>query len=308
MEVLGAVAAVGQLVGTVITIIESISQICDFLRHAPARYQGWRCELAVLRDTITAIRDTKALHTCSVSRIITSMAPKISRLMELCANYSSEPKQRLITKLNRALKAKNLEVRILQVFESLERDKTTLILTISTLSRATQAKYPKEIRNMQNNGSVKEDESNTGNQDRYMNQGTSQAVVPFPVHRQTHTAYNNNLAQTQSSLPNSTRSDPHRLLSDTQRQRTIEGNKISWNGDSAAVGLNGSAPAHNPDVLRNEITGKGDFSAVGINEKDVALEAIRNAKYSLGGKNHSGTSKTTNASNGDPMEVDGMDK
>lgn len=137
MEVLGAVAAAGQLAGTAITILDSISQLRDFLRHAPARYQGWNDELSVLGDTIKSIRDNKALHTCQISRILGNMAPKIEGLRELCAHYAFKPKLRLISKLLKARKARTVESRILQKFQSLEHDKTTLILTINTLNYKT---------------------------------------------------------------------------------------------------------------------------------------------------------------------------
>ncbi|KAI0835752.1 hypothetical protein F5Y06DRAFT_275289 [Hypoxylon sp. FL0890] len=134
MEVLGTVAAAGQLIGTAVRILDSIAQLRDFLQHAPARYQGWHSELAVLDDTISCIRHNSALQTSQISRIIEGMAPKIETLTGLCLRHSPESKGKLVSRVNRALTARTVESRILQNFQSLEHDKTTLILTISTLN------------------------------------------------------------------------------------------------------------------------------------------------------------------------------
>ncbi|KAI1390660.1 uncharacterized protein F4822DRAFT_157543 [Hypoxylon trugodes] len=144
MEVLGAIAATGQLVGTVFSILDSIAQLRDFLKHAPARYQGWRDELESLSATISGIRDDSSLHTCQVGRIIEAMEPKIDVLIRFCARYSLQPKPKLIKKLQRAFSARKAEARILQNFESLERDKTALILTITTQKKANSVRHPRQ--------------------------------------------------------------------------------------------------------------------------------------------------------------------
>lgn len=135
MEVLGAVAATGQLIGTGFAILDAIDQLRDFLKHAPDRCQGWRCQLDALSGTICDIRQNSQLQTYQVKRIIEDIAPKISTLTKLCAHYAPEPqpKSRLYKRLSKALSAKGIERRILQSFQSLEQDKTTLILSISTI-------------------------------------------------------------------------------------------------------------------------------------------------------------------------------
>ncbi|KAI5924570.1 hypothetical protein F4810DRAFT_709527 [Camillea tinctor] len=135
MEVLGAIAATGQLVETAIRILKSISELRDYLKNAPAKYQTWHTELASLAGTISDIRDHSTLHTSRVGTIIESMAPKIDSLVDLCTRCTPEPKLRFVRRLNKALSARKVEACILQQFESLEHDKTTLILTISMLKR-----------------------------------------------------------------------------------------------------------------------------------------------------------------------------
>ncbi|KAI1138517.1 hypothetical protein F5Y05DRAFT_42485 [Hypoxylon sp. FL0543] len=133
MEVLGTVAAAGQLIGTAIKILDSIAQLREFLHHAPARYQGWHSELAVLDDTVSCIRHNSALQTGQISRIIEAMAPKIETLTGLCLRHTPEARGKLVSRLNRAFTARAVESRILQSFQSLEHGKTALILTISAL-------------------------------------------------------------------------------------------------------------------------------------------------------------------------------
>ncbi|KAI1085989.1 hypothetical protein F5B19DRAFT_480778 [Rostrohypoxylon terebratum] len=148
MEVLGAVAAAGLFAGTAITILDAITQLRDFLRHAPARYQGWGDQLNVLADIIVSIRDNSALQTCQVSRIIESMAPKVTQLAELCAHHALEPKPRFISRLIWAWKARDNEPRILQRFQSLERDKTALILIIGAMGHAKSTEKLEQTHNM----------------------------------------------------------------------------------------------------------------------------------------------------------------
>lgn len=134
MEVLGAVAATGQLIGAAINILDSIARLRDFLQHAPARYQGWYTQLYNLGMAISNIRDSPRLQTRHVIYIIEGMAPKIESLADLCQRYYPHRRLKFLSKLNRVLFARGVEERIRQDFQSLEHDKTTLILTINTLT------------------------------------------------------------------------------------------------------------------------------------------------------------------------------
>ncbi|KAI1099111.1 hypothetical protein F4804DRAFT_322778 [Jackrogersella minutella] len=153
MEVLGTVAACGQLIGTAIKILDSIAQLRDYLRHAPARHRGWHTELAALHNILSYIRHHSNLQTCQVKGIIESIDFKIATLTNLCGRYMPVPNQQLFIKLNRALSARTVESKILQGFESLEHDKTTLLLVISTLRESTSAQSSSrglpEIQDMQ---------------------------------------------------------------------------------------------------------------------------------------------------------------
>lgn len=137
MEALGAAAAVGQFVGMAAKMIDLIARLEDFLKNAPARYQGWHTQLATLDHTISYIRDNTELQTNQVKRIIEEIAPKILSLIKLCERYAPTPKAEWRSRLKKALSAWGVEPRILQNFQSLEQDKTTLLLAINTSSRAT---------------------------------------------------------------------------------------------------------------------------------------------------------------------------
>ncbi|KAI2467930.1 hypothetical protein F4781DRAFT_400278 [Annulohypoxylon bovei var. microspora] len=289
MEVLGAVAATGQLIGTAVAILESISQLRDFLRHAPARYQGWRDELAVLGDTITSIRDDRALHTCQVSRIIKSMAPKITRLTELCAPYTSQPKQfRLISKLNRARKARAVESCILQNFQSLEHDKTTLILTISTLSRATSTEHREKGQNMQpSNGDqstrVKKETNITFDMsDMDSNRDANGAVLPYRHSPDSHSriGYNSNSAHSRSSTPDSTGSRalgplyPSRNMSSQPLSsgQFVRFGNVRANGNQTIVGASHAYPSQRLEADFKDVDINGNNTSVGV-WTDAAIAA-----------------------------------
>ncbi|KAI1376331.1 hypothetical protein F4677DRAFT_419604 [Hypoxylon crocopeplum] len=137
LTLLGGVAASGQLIGTGFSIIDSIAQLREFLKHAPAQFQGWRTQLIVLDEIISQIGQDSALQTCPIRRIVESISPKIEALTKLCYQYSPDPKLKFIRRLNKAISARSIESRILQNFESLERDKTALILTINAMRGST---------------------------------------------------------------------------------------------------------------------------------------------------------------------------
>ncbi|KAI3317584.1 hypothetical protein HD806DRAFT_364287 [Xylariaceae sp. AK1471] len=131
MEVVGAVAATTQLFGMAVKILESIAHLHDFIEHVPARYHGWDTELTLLGETIACIQRNSALHTCHVVKVIEIMTPKIESLALLCRQHTPPPKASRLTKVLRGLSARAVEPRILQSFQSLEQDKTTLILAVN---------------------------------------------------------------------------------------------------------------------------------------------------------------------------------
>ncbi|KAK5633234.1 hypothetical protein RRF57_008948 [Xylaria bambusicola] len=131
MEVLGAVAAGAQLCGILFKAIDSTARLRDTLRHMPAQYKSWDNELAILEETISFINDSPSLHTESVRRLVDIITNKIEGLTTFCKEYSPPSQARFLTKLLWVPRARSIESRILQSFESLEHDKTTLILLIS---------------------------------------------------------------------------------------------------------------------------------------------------------------------------------
>ncbi|GAW15322.1 hypothetical protein ANO14919_047310 [Xylariales sp. No.14919] len=131
MEVLGAVAATAQLVGMVMTILESISQLHDLVKHIPGRYHSWETELTMLKEALDCIQRNSSLQTVHIGRVIEVMSPKVETLVLLCREHAPRPGSKHIRRVLTTLSASKVEPRILQSFESLEHDKTTLILTIN---------------------------------------------------------------------------------------------------------------------------------------------------------------------------------
>ncbi|KAI1745220.1 hypothetical protein F4680DRAFT_401412 [Xylaria scruposa] len=131
MEVIGTVAATAQLLGMVMKILESISQLHDLVKHAPGRYRGWDAELTILGEMIYCIQVNPALQTFQVGRVIANISPKIESLVLLCREHCPRPEVKPLKRVLTALSACAIEPRILRRFESLEQDKSTLLLAIN---------------------------------------------------------------------------------------------------------------------------------------------------------------------------------
>ncbi|KAK5625325.1 hypothetical protein RRF57_001041 [Xylaria bambusicola] len=130
MEVVGTVAATAQLMGIAIGLLNSISQIHDLIKHVPDRYQRWHVELDLLGDAITCIQQNYALQTWQVRRVLENMLSKMQSLLKLCQTYAPPSKASWIIKILKNLSAHAIEPRIIEHLQSLEHDKTTLLLAI----------------------------------------------------------------------------------------------------------------------------------------------------------------------------------
>ncbi|KAI0437987.1 hypothetical protein F4803DRAFT_536488 [Xylaria telfairii] len=132
MEVLGAVAAASQLCGMLIQALDETARLRDLLRHAPTQYTRWNNELIILEEAISLIKANESLHTCTVMRLIEIITGKIKELTSfVCKNQPPLSDASFIKKLLWVPRARSIENRILQSFESLEYNKTTLILLIN---------------------------------------------------------------------------------------------------------------------------------------------------------------------------------
>lgn len=130
MEIVGTLAAATQLFGMFVNTLESLAQLHDLVKHLPGKYRRWDSELTMLRDTVNSILHNPALQSAGVSRVIGHMRPKIETLVLLCSKHASWPESKSLKRVLTTLSARTVEPRIVQGFESLEQDKTTLILAI----------------------------------------------------------------------------------------------------------------------------------------------------------------------------------
>ncbi|KAI0529951.1 hypothetical protein GGR58DRAFT_276574 [Xylaria digitata] len=133
MEVVGTVAATVQLVGLAMSILDSIAQLHDIINLVPDRYQRWHTELDVLGTTINCIQQDSALHTLQVNQVLENMSPKIKSLLRLCRRYTPPANASRIIKAIKILSAHAVEPRITEYLQSLEHDKTTLLLAIQLI-------------------------------------------------------------------------------------------------------------------------------------------------------------------------------
>jgi hypothetical protein len=133
IDVLGAAAAATQLFETTFNLVAGISELRDRMKDAPTRIQNFRDELDSLTNTIVRIGNNPKLQTPHLKVIITAIGLKVDTLNSLLSKLSTGPNLPPVKKLVRVLKLKQTEARILQNFADLERDKTSLILTVNEL-------------------------------------------------------------------------------------------------------------------------------------------------------------------------------
>ncbi|KAI1155940.1 hypothetical protein F4825DRAFT_360644 [Nemania diffusa] len=133
MEVVGTVAATFQLVGLAMSLLDSIAQLHDVINLVPDRYQRWHTELHVLGAMINCIQQDSALHTSQVNQVLENMSPKIKSLLRLCRKYTPPANAGRIIKAIKILSAHAVEPRITEYLQSLEHDKTTLLLAIQLI-------------------------------------------------------------------------------------------------------------------------------------------------------------------------------
>lgn len=134
MEVVGTVAATAQLVGLAIGLLNSIAQLLEVIKHVPGRYQRWHVELDLLGEAISCIQHNSALQTKQVRRVLENMRSKVQYLLKLCRTYAPPSKAIWVIKVLKNLTAHATEPRIMEYFQSLEHDKTTLLLVIQSPS------------------------------------------------------------------------------------------------------------------------------------------------------------------------------
>jgi hypothetical protein len=133
MEVIGGVAASAQLLGTVVRILNAIIDIRDYIQNASGRFQKWHAELVALTATVSCIKQSPRLHTANIGQILEGISQKMDQLGSLFTQFSLAPNLGPVKKIFKSFSASAVECRILQSFTALERDKTTLILTINTI-------------------------------------------------------------------------------------------------------------------------------------------------------------------------------
>ncbi|KAI1179341.1 hypothetical protein F4777DRAFT_600937 [Nemania sp. FL0916] len=131
MEVVGTVAAVAQLCGVLIKAIDSTAQLRDILRQGPAQYSCWVAELTALEEAMSVIKDSTSLHRREVMGLIAIINGKIENLTAICQKHRPPSEARFFTKLLWVPRSRSIQNQIVQNFESLEHDKTTLILLIN---------------------------------------------------------------------------------------------------------------------------------------------------------------------------------
>ena len=132
IEVVGAIASSSQLVRYLIEIIEYTRSISNHIKESSCPFQQYRRNLESLLSTVTAIVNTPYLQTDSVRDHLDTLEARAKSLKTTLQRYPTALPQKAVKRFWTALLAQRSEAQIVRDFTALERDKSNLLLCITT--------------------------------------------------------------------------------------------------------------------------------------------------------------------------------
>jgi N-terminal domain on NACHT_NTPase and P-loop NTPases len=133
LELLGALSGAAQLVDAGLEIIKLISTLCSKLLDAPASIKKRTIEIQHLIEIARLIQQSPSLQTTLISSLLMSCIEKANELRGILASVSARINAGKVEKYWKALGGVMKEKRILEICESLEQEKSALILCIASI-------------------------------------------------------------------------------------------------------------------------------------------------------------------------------
>ena len=133
VEVLGALAAASQLTEQGLKIAIFISDLYSKVRDAPESIRKQSVQVEQLINIARLIEHNPSLQIDSVGSILRNCTGEAEKLKEILENISTAAGDGKARKLWKALDGVAKEKRILALFASLEREKSSLALCIETI-------------------------------------------------------------------------------------------------------------------------------------------------------------------------------
>ena len=133
VEVLGALAAASQLAEQGLKIAIFISDLYSKVRDAPESIRKQSVQVEQLINIAKLIEHNPSLQIDSVGSILRNCIGEAEKLKEILGNISTAAGDGKTRKLWKALDGVAKEKRILALFANLEREKSSLALSIETI-------------------------------------------------------------------------------------------------------------------------------------------------------------------------------
>ncbi|KAL8789035.1 MAG: hypothetical protein Q9195_007001 [Heterodermia aff. obscurata] len=132
LEVIGVVASASQLMRYLFEIIDYTQSVRTFIRGASCPFQQHREHLESLISVVNSIRQAPLLQTSIIEKHLKALLNRSETLCATLRRYSLDLARSPVNKFWTALQARRAEAQILKDLASLERQKSNLLLYITT--------------------------------------------------------------------------------------------------------------------------------------------------------------------------------
>ena len=130
IEIIGLTASLTQLVDLSIKLSGALTTFRRRLHEEPVRIEEYQSQLKHLANTAILITENHELHTSMVHGHVQAILSRMNGLDKLVNDLNSIEAQRNLKRYWRALTGRK-EKEVAAAFNRLERDKTTLVLSIT---------------------------------------------------------------------------------------------------------------------------------------------------------------------------------
>jgi hypothetical protein len=134
VEIIGAMAAAGQLLSSVAHLIQLSVELRSTLRKGPRIFREKNAYLDSLIWVLDRIRHQRALQDLDVSRFIASLTHKVEGIKVTLLKYFEGDTDRLLGRFLGSIRAVKDRDKVCRFFDAIDREKTNLLLYISAVS------------------------------------------------------------------------------------------------------------------------------------------------------------------------------
>ena len=146
MEILGSVASIAQLLRYALSLVSTISGIYRDIQDGPALQDQQIRQLERLLSIVLTLHENSAFSTSCLKENLEAITVRVQDLKVILERLVARQRERPIKKYLKALIRENREEhRILEVFIDLEKDKSTLLLSIAGIHTELSAKIYKDL-------------------------------------------------------------------------------------------------------------------------------------------------------------------